>query len=259
MDEDNAPDGRHAAHPEVVRVGALLVDVGLVDVVGPDGVECGDVARHSGHEAGQQGGEAEAQNAGGEEGEQHDGDGLVVVVDQDAVGVDHVLAGDGVGFDRDDAVGVGLVQRQGLALGVDVGGGDGGVCPVGQAAGVGGDGDGDQAGQDDQEGEKHLGHGGDERAPCGRSLRSRRPWRAGSPGSWCTSSRSWRRSRGPSPGRTTPRRARWCWRGPCPARSGSCWRGRVCLIPCHPPTLRRPIQTRGSSPATMRKNWRTSL
>ena len=168
--QDYPPDGGHSPHPEVVCVGAFLVDVGLVDVIGPDGVECGDVAGHSRHEAGQQGGEAEAQDAGGEEGEQHDGDGLVVVVDQDSVGIDHVLAGDGIGLDRDDAVGMCLVERQGLALGVDVGGGDGGVCPVCQPAGVGGDGDGDEAGQDDQEGEEHLGHGGDERDLAGGVL-----------------------------------------------------------------------------------------
>ena len=35
--------------------------------------------------------------------------------------------------------------------------------------------------------------------------------------------------------------------------------GSVCLMPCHPPTFRRPIQTRGKKPATIRKNCRTSL
>ena len=56
-----------------------LVDVGLIDVVGPDGVEGGDVARHARHEAGQQGGQAEAKDAGWEIVQQHDGDGEVVV------------------------------------------------------------------------------------------------------------------------------------------------------------------------------------
>ena len=89
--EDDAAYGGHAAHPEVVRVGRLLVDVGLVDVVGPDGVEGGDVAGHSGHEAGEKSGEAEAEDAGWEEVEEHDRDGEVVVIDRVAVGVEDGL------------------------------------------------------------------------------------------------------------------------------------------------------------------------
>ena len=38
-------------------------DVGLVEVVGPDGVEGGHVARHAGHEGGQQPGQRQAQQA----------------------------------------------------------------------------------------------------------------------------------------------------------------------------------------------------
>src|SRR5271168_1620612 len=54
--EKDAAYGGHSAHPEVVGVGAAFVDVGLIDVVGPDGVEGGDVACHSGHEAGEESG-----------------------------------------------------------------------------------------------------------------------------------------------------------------------------------------------------------
>ena len=91
-------------------VSSLLVDVGLIDVVGPDGVEGGDVAGHAGHEAGEEGGEAEAEDSCGEEVEEHDRDGEVVVIDGGAVGVEDGFAADGVGFDGDDAVGVGFVE-----------------------------------------------------------------------------------------------------------------------------------------------------
>ncbi len=91
-------------------VGAALVDVGLVDVVGPDGVEGGDVARHSGHEAGEQGGEAEAEDSGGKEVQEHDGDGEVVVVDGVALAVEDGLAVEGIGLERDDAVGMLLTE-----------------------------------------------------------------------------------------------------------------------------------------------------
>ena len=96
--EDDASYGGHAAHPEIVGVGCLFVDVGLVDVVGPDGVEGGDVAGHSGHEAGEESGEAEAEDSGWEEVEEHDRDGEVVVIDGGAVGVEDGLAADGVGL-----------------------------------------------------------------------------------------------------------------------------------------------------------------
>ena len=104
--EDDATDGRHATHPEVVGVAGFLVDVGLVYVVGPDGVEGGDVASHSGHEAGEERGEAEAEDSCGEEVEEHDGDGEVVVVDGIALVVEDGLAAEGVGLEGDDAVGV---------------------------------------------------------------------------------------------------------------------------------------------------------
>ncbi len=60
---------------------ARLVDVGLIDVVGPDRVEGGDVAGHAGHEAGEQSGQAETEDSCWEEVQEHDGDGEVVVID----------------------------------------------------------------------------------------------------------------------------------------------------------------------------------
>ena len=98
----DADDGGPSAHLQVVRVARALVDVGLVEVEGPDGIEGGDVAGHAGHEAGEQRGEAEAENAGGEVVEQHVGDGEVVVEDGLAVGVEHDFAGDGIDLGRDE-------------------------------------------------------------------------------------------------------------------------------------------------------------
>ena len=93
-------------------VSSLLVDVGLIDVVGPDGIEGGDVAGHAGHEAGEERGEAEAQDSSGEEMEEHDGNSEVVVIDGRAVGVHYGFAAERIGFDRDDAVGVGFVEGE---------------------------------------------------------------------------------------------------------------------------------------------------
>ena len=81
----------------------MFVDVGLIDVEGPDGVKCGHIAGHPGHETGEQRGEAEAENAGGEVVEKHVGDGEVVVEDGLAVGVEHDFAGDGIDFRGDEA------------------------------------------------------------------------------------------------------------------------------------------------------------
>ncbi len=145
-----------------MRVGAFFVDIGLVDVVGPDGVEGGDVAGHSGHEAGEQRGEAEAEDSGREEVQEHDRDGEVVVVDRVAVGVEDGLAADGVGLLRDDAVGVLIVE------GNLCGGAGNNGCRAG--CHVRGDGDGDEAGQDDEEREEHLGDGGDEGDAAGGDL-----------------------------------------------------------------------------------------
>ena len=79
------------------------MNVGLVEVVGEDSVEGGDVAGHAAHEAGQQRGEAEAENAGGKEVEQHVGRGHVVVEQRLAAGGEHGLAGDGVDLGRNQA------------------------------------------------------------------------------------------------------------------------------------------------------------
>ena len=52
-----------AAHPDFGFVRGVLVDQGAVDVIGPNGGEGADVARHSGHESGNQSGDAEAEKA----------------------------------------------------------------------------------------------------------------------------------------------------------------------------------------------------
>ena len=60
----DAEDGRHAADPQVVRVARLRLQVRLIDVVRPHGVERRHVARHPRHEAGEQRGQAEAEHSG---------------------------------------------------------------------------------------------------------------------------------------------------------------------------------------------------
>jgi hypothetical protein len=50
----NTKDSRHAAHPQVMLVASRAIDIGLVDIPGPDSVERRHIACHSGHEAGQQ-------------------------------------------------------------------------------------------------------------------------------------------------------------------------------------------------------------
>ena len=87
-----------------MRVAAVFVDVGLIDVESPYGVEGGDVAGHAGHEAGEQRSEAEAQDAGGEVVQEHVGDGEVIVEDRLALRIEHDLAGDGIDFGRDEAL-----------------------------------------------------------------------------------------------------------------------------------------------------------
>src|ERR1700750_1973504 len=96
----------------MVGIVGAFVDVSLIDVVGPDGVEGGDVASHAGHEAGEEGGETEAEDSCGEEVEEHDRDGEVVVIDGGSVGVEDGSAADGVGFYGDDAVRVGVVEGE---------------------------------------------------------------------------------------------------------------------------------------------------
>ena len=53
-------DGRRFAHGEIVRVRAAGTKIRLIDVVGPDGVEGGDVSRHPAHEAREERREARA-------------------------------------------------------------------------------------------------------------------------------------------------------------------------------------------------------
>ena len=78
--DDHADDDRQPAHHHVVAVGAFLVDERLVDVVGPHGGEGAYVARHAAHEAGDQRGDAQAQQAGAEVANHHQRQRLVVAV-----------------------------------------------------------------------------------------------------------------------------------------------------------------------------------
>ncbi len=85
MLKHDADDGDEFAHPEIMRVAFVRHKEGLVEVVGPDGVEGGDVARHAGHERGQQGGERQAEQAGRTVFFHERKDDAVVVVFGDAV------------------------------------------------------------------------------------------------------------------------------------------------------------------------------
>src|SRR5438445_1795054 len=42
--KDNPNDGYDTSHPQVVTIGRIALDVGAVDVVGPDRIEGGDVS-----------------------------------------------------------------------------------------------------------------------------------------------------------------------------------------------------------------------
>ncbi len=75
----DAKDRGQPAHHQIVRVARIPVQVRLVDIVGPDGVERRDVAGHAGHEAGQERSETQAEHARWEVMEKHDGDGEVVI------------------------------------------------------------------------------------------------------------------------------------------------------------------------------------
>ena len=90
--EEYAHHGDRAPHPEVVLVGLLRGEVGLVEVVGPDRVEGGHVAGHARHERGEEGGEREAEQTRGavllDEREDH-----AVVVDLGDAVLDAVLEG----------------------------------------------------------------------------------------------------------------------------------------------------------------------
>ena len=64
MLRDDAENRAPAAYADVMRVAFVLADIGLVDVVGPHGGEGADVAGHARHEAGDQRGDAEAEQPG---------------------------------------------------------------------------------------------------------------------------------------------------------------------------------------------------
>ena len=114
-----------------MRVAGLLVDEGAVDVVGPDGGEGADVAGHAGHEAGDQRGDAEAEQAGAAVADQHQRQHFVVAVLAGGLG-------DVLGDEVHDAA-VGVLEH----------------------------GEGEQAGDDDDEGHRHLEGGADDRSHLG--------------------------------------------------------------------------------------------
>ena len=58
--------GRDPSHLQIVRIRRVALDVGLVDVAGPNGVERGHVARHPRHEAREQRRDAQTQQTGRE-------------------------------------------------------------------------------------------------------------------------------------------------------------------------------------------------
>ena len=78
--DQHADYGTPAAHGDIVRVGGVLADHGAVDVVSPDGGEGADVARHAGHEARDESGDAEAEQAGAAVARQHEGQDFVITV-----------------------------------------------------------------------------------------------------------------------------------------------------------------------------------
>src|ERR1051325_5969257 len=56
--------GCGTSHPQKSGVTRLWTEIGLVDIVGPNGVKGGDVAGRSGHERSNQRGKTESQNTG---------------------------------------------------------------------------------------------------------------------------------------------------------------------------------------------------
>ena len=64
---------------KVMRIGRMLADVALIKIVGPDGVERGDVARHAGHERCHQRRQSDAQHSGWIELSHERGQRLIVV------------------------------------------------------------------------------------------------------------------------------------------------------------------------------------
>src|SRR5262249_16024439 len=62
--DKNAYDRRPTAHTYVVIVATLAVNQWFINVVGPNGGEGSDVAGHAGHEASDERGDTEAQQAG---------------------------------------------------------------------------------------------------------------------------------------------------------------------------------------------------
>src|SRR5467141_1603113 len=78
--DQNTKNRAPAAHGNVMRVGLTLFDECAIDVVGPNGGEGADVARHPGHEAGDEGGDSEAEETRPAVARQHERQYFVVAV-----------------------------------------------------------------------------------------------------------------------------------------------------------------------------------
>src|ERR1035437_6927374 len=192
----DADHGDDLARQEIMMVTLALRKVGLIKVVGKNGVKRGYVARHAGHEGRQQRGQREAKQTGRTVSFHERKDDAVVIIFRDAViktlldlivgqfvggiggnqrsdfvrrnfyrGVffaerfaDGFHGGNGIGRGRIFHGGHGLIvnrlrdnrQREAVVL----------IRSRGQR-------DGDHAGNDDEEREKHFRNGGDERSVAG--------------------------------------------------------------------------------------------
>ena len=70
----------HRPTVHIMSIGRLFAQERAVDVIGPHGSEGADIARHPGHEPGDQGGNAQAEQAGAQIAGEHEGQYFVVTV-----------------------------------------------------------------------------------------------------------------------------------------------------------------------------------
>src|SRR6185437_367082 len=78
--DQHARERAPAPHGDVMAIAGVRLDQGAIDVIRPDGGERAHIAGHARHEAGDQGGDAEAQESGAAVAGEHQGENLVVVV-----------------------------------------------------------------------------------------------------------------------------------------------------------------------------------
>src|SRR5208283_1910789 len=71
---------RPAAHIDIVMIRALFINKRAIDVISPDGSESADIARHSGHESGDQRGDSQAKQARAEIARHHEGQYIVIAM-----------------------------------------------------------------------------------------------------------------------------------------------------------------------------------